>query len=84
MEETVMEDRSRVLTAACAGAVVGGIWGWLYLTEKGRSVRDQIGPGFDRLLDVLGRVQATGENARTAIVEGQRLVTLITALKEVA
>jgi hypothetical protein len=33
-----------VLTAACVGAVLGGVWGWLYLTTSGGRVRDHILP----------------------------------------
>src|SRR5262249_50481581 len=37
-----VEERSRVLLATLIGAVAGGAWGWLYLTEGGRRVRSQI------------------------------------------
>ena len=29
-----VDERSRVLMATCLGAVVGGVWGWLYLTRE--------------------------------------------------
>jgi len=48
-----MTERSCVLTAACAGAVLGGIWGWLFLTESGTKVRERIDPALDRTLDTL-------------------------------
>ena len=37
-----MDERARVLLTTCIGAVAGGVWGWLYMTESGRRVRDQI------------------------------------------
>jgi hypothetical protein len=79
-----MDERSRVLTAACAGAAIGGLWGWLYLTESGCGVRNQIGPTIDRFIDDLGRARATGEKAKTAISEGRRFVTDIMAVRESA
>ena len=33
--------------ATFMGAVIGGVWGWLYMTESGRRVRDQIEPKLD-------------------------------------
>jgi hypothetical protein len=55
-----MTARSSVLTAACAGAVLGGIWGWLFLTTRGTQVRNRIDPALDRTLDTL-------EKARTVL-----------------
>ena len=40
-KEGNVDERSRVLLATCVGAVAGGVWGWLYMTENGRRVRDQ-------------------------------------------
>lgn len=53
-----MDDRSRVLAAAAVGAVLGGLWGWLYLTSKGAAVREQIDPALNRTFDVLGKAQS--------------------------
>jgi hypothetical protein len=41
-KEDAVDERSRVLTATLFGAIAGGDWGWLYLTEGGRRIRDQI------------------------------------------
>jgi hypothetical protein len=70
-----MNERSRVLTAACAGAVIGGICGWVYLTERGRKVRNQIETAIDRLADEIRTTRETGEKAKFALDEGRRLVT---------
>lgn len=67
-----MDDRSRVLMATLAGAVAGGIWGWLYLTDSGRRVRDQIEPRLDDFMNELTRMRGTVEKARTAANEGWR------------
>lgn len=67
-----MDDRSRVLLATCLGAVAGGVCGWLYLTESGRRVRDQIEPTLDDFMEELTRVRGTVDKARTAANAGWR------------
>ena len=67
-----MDERSRVLTASFIGAVVGGVWGWLYMTENGRRIRDQIEPKLDDFIGEISRVRGTVEKARTAADEGWR------------
>jgi hypothetical protein len=56
------------------GAVIGGVWGWLYMTESGRRVRDQIEPKLDDFLGELTRVRGTVEKARSAANEGWRSI----------
>ena len=73
-----MDERSRVLTATFLGAVVGGVWGWLYLTENGRRVRDQIEPRLDDFIGEITRVRGTVEKARTAANEGWRSLSEMT------
>ena len=67
-----VNDRSRVLTAALIGAVAGGVWGWLYMTEGGRRVRRQIEPKLDDFMRELQNVRGTVEKARTAANAGWR------------
>jgi len=67
-----VEERSRVLLATLLGAVAGGMWGWLYLTEGGRRVRSQIEPKLDDFIRELHNVRGTVEKARTAANEGWR------------
>ena len=67
-----MDDRSRVLLATVLGAVAGGVWGWLYLTEPGRRLRSQIEPKLDDFIRELSNVRGTVEKARTAANEGWR------------
>lgn len=67
-----MDDRSRVLMATMLGAVAGGVWGWLYMTEGGRRVRDQIEPRLDDFMNELTRLRGTVEKARSAASEGWR------------
>jgi hypothetical protein len=58
--------------ATVLGAVVGGAWGWLYMTESGRRVRDQIEPRLDDFVNELTRVRGTVEKARSAADQGWR------------
>jgi hypothetical protein len=60
------------LTATVLGAIAGGVWGWLYLTENGRRVRSQIEPKLDDFMRELHTVRGTVEKARTAANEGWR------------
>jgi hypothetical protein len=78
VEEAIVDERSRVLLATCLGAAIGGVWGWLYLTEQGRRVRDQIEPKLDDFLRELTRVRGTVEKARTAANEGWRSLSEMT------
>src|SRR5687768_9694269 len=77
-KEADVDERSRVLTATFLGAVIGGVWGWLYMTEGGRRVRDQIEPRLDAFMGELTRVRGTVEKARTAANEGWRSLNEMT------
>ena len=74
-----MDERSRVLVATFLGAVVGGVWGWLYMTDHGRRVRDQIEPKLDDFMTELTHVRGTVEKARTAATEGWRSLNDVAA-----
>ncbi|HUF24896.1 MAG TPA: hypothetical protein VMN81_12265 [Vicinamibacterales bacterium] len=65
-----MTDANRVCWASAIGAVVGGMWGYLYLTEGGRRFRMQLEPKLDDFLSELHRMQGTVHKAREAAGEG--------------
>ena len=67
-----MDERSKVLMATLLGAVAGGVYGWLYMTENGRRMRDQIEPKLDDFVNELTRVRGTVEKAKSAANEGWR------------
>ena len=46
-----MDERSKVALATVLGATIGGVFGCLYLTERGRRTRDQMEPLLDRSHD---------------------------------
>ena len=77
-KEADVDERSRVLMATFLGAVIGGVWGWLYMTESGRRVRDQIEPRLDDFMGELTRMRGTVEKARTAANEGWRSLNEMT------
>ena len=77
-KEGDVEERSRVLLATILGAVAGGVWGWLYMTERGRHVRSQIEPKLDDFMRELQNVRGTVEKARTAANEGWRSLGEVT------
>jgi hypothetical protein len=62
-------DANRVGLASAIGAVVGGMWGYLYLTEGGRRFRMQLEPKIDDFLSELHRMQGTVHKAREAAGE---------------
>lgn len=67
-----MDERSRVLMSSLIGAVVGGAWGWLYMTDHGRRVRNQIEPKLDDFINEITRARHTVDKARSAANEGWR------------
>ena len=73
-----MDERSKVLMATFLGAVAGGVYGWLYMTEQGRRVRDQIEPKLDEFMGELTRMRGTVDKARTAANEGWRSLNEVT------
>ena len=79
IKEGSVDERSRVLLTTCIGAVAGGVWGWLYMTENGRRVRDQIEPKLDDFVNELTRVRGTVEKARTAANEGWQSLSEVAA-----
>ena len=65
-----MDDRGRVMMAAGLGAIVGGLCGYLFLTEDGRRVRERLEPGMDDMLRELRQLRSAVEKARLAAQEG--------------
>ena len=73
-----MDERSKVLLATFLGAVAGGVYGWLYMTDQGRRVRDQIEPKLDDFMSELTKMRGTVEKARSAANEGWRSLNEVT------
>jgi gas vesicle protein len=56
------------------GAVVGGVAGYLFLTEEGRQVRERLEPGMDNVLREVRGLRSAAEKARQAVGEGLKTV----------
>ena len=53
------------------GAALGGVVGYLYMTENGQRVREQIEPALDSIGRELRRARDAGEKVRDVAKEGQ-------------
>ncbi|HUF48866.1 MAG TPA: YtxH domain-containing protein [Vicinamibacterales bacterium] len=62
-----MNEQTAVWLGAMAGAVVGGALGFLYLTDRGRRLRDDLEPRLTDLATELGRTWDAAERARAAV-----------------
>jgi hypothetical protein len=56
--------------SACLGALVGGVAGYLVLTDDGRRLRERLEPGMDDLLREMRHLRSATEKARLAVAEG--------------
>ncbi len=67
-----MNERSRVFVASLAGAAIGGLVGYLYFTEGGQRLRDQLEPRLDEFGNEIRRPRATVNKAQAVASEGWR------------
>jgi gas vesicle protein len=67
-------DNSRTIAATVVGAVAGGLAGYLFFTDKGRSVRRQLEPAFDDFARELTSFRRSIEKAAGAAGEGWKLL----------
>jgi len=67
-------NNSRELAATLAGAVIGGVAGYLFFTERGRSVRRQIEPALEDFSRELMSFRTTVQKAAGVASEGWQLL----------
>ena len=67
-------DNSRALGATLVGAVIGGVAGYLFFTEHGRSLRRQIEPALDDFARELMSFRGTVQKAAGVANEGWKLL----------
>jgi gas vesicle protein len=69
-----VSEQSRVMASAVVGALLGAAVGYLFFTERGRSVRNRLEPAMDDLRHEFGRFQHTIEKVGEMASEGLRVV----------
>jgi hypothetical protein len=68
-------NNSRDITVTLAGALIGGIAGYLFFTEHGRTVRRRIQPALQDLSRELISFQRTALEVAGVASEGWKLLT---------
>ncbi len=62
-----VDDRTTIFLGVLAGAVVGGFAGYLFLTEDGRRLREELEPKVADLFAELGKARSVVADARNVI-----------------
>ncbi|MEO6222401.1 MAG: YtxH domain-containing protein [Vicinamibacterales bacterium] len=62
-----MNDQTSIFVSAVAGAVVGGCFGYLFLTDEGRRLRADLEP---KLMDLVGEL----DKARTMVKDAKKVI----------
>ena len=65
---------SREMAATLVGAVIGGIAGYLFFTDRGRSIRRQIEPALEDFSRELISFRSTVQKASGVATEGWKLL----------
>ena len=66
-------DNSRTVAATVVGAVIGGLAGYFFFTEPGRSLRRQIEPALEDMARDLDSFRHTVQKAAGVANEGWKL-----------
>jgi gas vesicle protein len=67
-----VNERTAVTAGALIGALVGGAVSYLFFTDRGRGLRDRLGPALDDLQHDFARFQGTIEQVGRVANEGMR------------
>jgi gas vesicle protein len=67
-------DNSRALALTIAGAVIGGVAGYILFTERGRELRRQVEPALDNFAHELNSFRQTLQKAAGVASEGWKLL----------
>jgi gas vesicle protein len=59
-----VNDRSAILFGALAGALVGSAIGFLFLTDRGRRIREDLEPKLAEFVNEFQRLKLTADRAR--------------------
>jgi hypothetical protein len=69
-----VSDQSRIALSVLAGAVIGGVAGFLMFTERGRRFRDEIQPQLDQLAREMQNLQELTLRVRDTATDSWRQV----------
>jgi hypothetical protein len=67
-----VNERTAVTAGALIGALIGGFASYLFFTDRGRAVRDRLGPTLEGLQQEFSRFQGTLEQVGRVANEGMR------------
>ena len=74
-----MDDRSKVVVAGVAGAVLGALAGYLLLTRRGEALRRDVVPQLEEFLGRVKELQASLVQARAVAAESWQTLQELTA-----
>jgi hypothetical protein len=69
-----MDEKSRAVTATIVGAITGGMAGYLFFTNHGRSLRRQLEPAIEDISRELNSFRTTVQKAAGVANEGWKLL----------
>ena len=69
-----MDENSRAIAVTVAGAVIGGVAGYLLFTERGRVFRRSLEPALEEFARELNSFRATVQKAAGVAGEGWKLL----------
>jgi gas vesicle protein len=72
--EAPVTDNSRAIALTIAGAVIGGVAGYILFTERGRELRRQFEPALDNFARELNSFRVTIEKAAGVANEGWKVL----------
>lgn len=72
LEEERVDDKA--VAATIVGAVIGGIVGYLFFTERGRALRRRLEPALDDFANELHSFRGTVQRAADVANEGWKLL----------
>lgn len=64
-----MNDQTSIFLSSIVGAVIGGCAGYLFLTEDGRRLRQELEPKVADLVAELGKARTVVADAKNALAD---------------
>jgi len=68
-ENNTVDDRNTIFLSALAGAVAGGCVGYLFLTEDGRRLREDLLPKLEDLMTEIDKARTVVKGATKAVAD---------------